>query len=152
MFGTVFRNFLLVIVALVAAMKVDEAPEYSPWSGFKVQAQLLPLLPRPVPCRRHRRFNKASLYLTLLLILLAGDVELNPGPVETFVDQLKMAKIDSQNRDEGTLSTTEEEATDPKCSMCNTSAETHSLRSRSITDSMLQCSVTGYHIRSLPLH
>ena len=145
MFGILFRNFLLAAVALIAVMKVEEVPEYSPWCRCKVQAQLIPLLPRPVPSRSHRRFKKLSLYLTLLLILLAGDVELNPGPAAGVTDPLKMAKIDAEKRDECTskaiCSKREEKVADPKCSLCNASAETLTLRSRSIPDTMMQCSV-----------
>ena len=42
--------------------------------------KLIILRPRSAPCKHHRRFESTQLYLSLLLLLLAGDVELNPGP------------------------------------------------------------------------
>ena len=85
MFGTVFRFFLTTAVILTSLAKNESAIEHSPWCHCRVQAQYTLLLPRPSPCQQHRRFYRSKLYLTLLLLLLAGDVELNPGPDLTSV-------------------------------------------------------------------
>ena len=77
-FGTVFRSFLLASVVLTALTKAEQTNEYSPWSSCRVHAQFTVLLPRSSPCQQHKRFHGCRLYLTLLLLLLAGDVELNP--------------------------------------------------------------------------
>ena len=39
------------------------------------------LLPRRSPCGCHPRLTSCKLYLAVLLLLTAGDIELNPGPV-----------------------------------------------------------------------
>ena len=80
MFGVVWRFALIAFIALAAMTRYDEDIKYSPWCTYRVPVRLLILRPRPGPCQRHRRFNSSRLYLSLLLLLLAGDIELNPGP------------------------------------------------------------------------
>ena len=43
-------------------------------------AQYTVLLPRPMPSKRGQKYDSKRLYIILLLLLLAGDVEMNPGP------------------------------------------------------------------------
>ena len=134
MFGAVFRSFLIAAVAITALMKLEETIEYSPHaSRCKVQAQLIVVLPRSVPCQRHKRFEGSRLYLTVLLLLLAGDVEMNPGPVQADMENM------------GTLGY--REAREPKqdsksiCAVCGMSLASLELRSRVVTNTQIKCRV-----------
>ena len=83
MLGKVYTAALLASVILTAVTKIEDAVSYSPWCSCRVSAHFTVLLPRPAPCRRHHRKHESRRLHIVLLLLLAGDVELNPGPVDT---------------------------------------------------------------------
>ena len=132
MFGRVYTAALLAAVILTAVTRVEDTVKYSPWTwcSCKVSAQLTVLLPRPTPCRRHtRKHENGRLYLVLLL-LLAGDVELNPGPGPAHT-QDSIEKIQG-DEDTGRF----------RCSVCNVIIERLMLRSRVVEDAVKSCEVT----------
>ena len=131
MFGVVWRFALIASIALVAMTRTDEDIEYSPWCTYRVPVRLLILRPRPDPCQRHRRFKSSRLYLSLLLLLLAGDIELNPGP--TPVDfNITHKRI---NLSDG--------STEANCISCGMPPENLELRSRQIRTTIVKCAVDG---------
>ena len=81
--GKVFTYALLAAVAVCALCKTEDTVQYTPWCRCRVAAQYTVLLPRPIPSSRGQKYMGTKLYITLLLILLAGDVETNPGPSTT---------------------------------------------------------------------
>ena len=88
------------------------------------------LLPRPTPCRRHhRKHENGRLYLVLLL-LLAGDVELNPGPAHVQESTANNGKIQGA-----------EDTERSRCSLCNVMIESYMLRSRVVEDAVHPCEV-----------
>ena len=119
MFGKVYRGALLAAVVAIALSQHDECVEYTPWCSCRVQMKLLIILrPRSAPCKPHRRFESTKLYLSLLLLLLAGDIELNPGPAFTDSDR----QTDSTHMDNC--------ATEVGCVSCGMPPEGLTLRSR----------------------
>ena len=142
MFGIVFRAFLLAVAISRALVMTNDAVEYSPWCIYKVQAQFTVLTPRQSPCQRHKRFDSSRLYLTLLL-LLSGDIELNPGPEGTGVHLTDNDK--SEEETDGTCKI---------CAACNMPIVKLQLRSRAIVNTQIRCSVdecdSVVHYRCLP--
>ena len=138
MFGKVYTFALLVVVMVTAVTRVEDTTEYSPWCSCRVPAQLTVLLPRSTPCKRlrHRRFENQRLYLVLLL-LLAGDVELNPGP--THAKNSLVNNATPQSTDE--LTHTSKDA--DRCSLCDNIVDNLALRSRDIADAIVKCAVSG---------
>ena len=96
------------------------------------------LLPRPTPCRCHRRFHSSRLYLTLLLLLLAGDVELNPGPVQTSVELTEC--IDRETKTSTNRNTDNDKDT---CTVCGMPMVSLQLRTRTITNTRVNCKVVN---------
>ena len=126
MFGKVFRCALLAAVFLTALTRYEEAIEFSPWCSQRVPVKLILMVPRPSPCKRHRRFNSSRLYLTLLLLLLSGDIELNPGPA-------------LHHKDEDITQSTRATCPNNNCDSCGMSLECLTLRSRPITGTVIKC-------------
>ena len=125
---------LLVAVILTALTRRDETVEYTPWCSCRVAVRNIVLRPRLTPCARHRRFNSSRLYLSLLLLLLAGDIELNPGPVPTPVDR--------DNVNEPIPTTDPNEvicASEASCVSCGKPPETLTLRSRPVRSTLTRC-------------
>lgn len=128
MFGKVHRSVVLAVIIWTAIARVEETVTYSPWCSCKVPVQLTIMLPRPVPCtRHHQKHDNKRLYLVLLL-LMAGDVELNPGPTQVE----KTHPEDILQEAQSTL--------ELKCAVCNMPPETMMLRSRVIPDTLVECS------------
>ena len=127
MFGRVYSWVLLTAVILTAVIERREIIEYSPWCSCKVSAQLTIMIPRPFPCKRPSKHANKRLYL-VLLILLAGDVELNPGPTGVGIND-----SDSQAR-------LEEDAREAKCLVCDKASDSLTLRSRTVADTVRKCS------------
>ena len=134
MFGTVFRSFLFALVVITALVKVEETIEFSPYANrCKVQAQLTVLVPRSSPCQRHKRFNGSRLYLTLLLLLLAGDIEMNPGPAQIEMENIGTVD-DSETREP-------KRDVESSCTVCGMQLASLELRSRVVTNTQIKCSV-----------
>ena len=129
MFGIVFRAFLLTVAISTALVMTSDAVEYSPWCSYKVQAQYIVLIPRPNPCQRHKRFDSSRLYL-MLLLLLSGDVELNPGPAGTDVHLIGNGK-----------SGEETDETSQICAACGMPVVRLQLRSRAIVKTQIRCNI-----------
>ena len=128
MFGKVHRSVVLAVIMWTAIARVEETETYSPWCSCKVPVQLTIMLPRPAPCtRHHRKHDNKRLYLVLLL-LMAGDVELNPGPTQVEKTYPEDILQEVQNTPE------------LKCAVCNMLPETMMLRSRVIPDTLVECS------------
>ena len=125
MFGKVFKCALLAMVILAALIRSEETVEFSAWCSCRVPMRLILLRPRPTPCDHHRRFNSSRLYLTVLLLLLAGDVELNPGPTTAI-----------EADDIETIQTTDFDNT---CDSCGMAIRPLTLRSREINTAIIQC-------------
>ena len=138
MFGKVFTFALLVVVLVTAVTRVEDTTEYSPWCSCRVPAQLTVLLPRSTPSKRlqHRRYENRRLYLVLLL-LLAGDVELNPGPAH--IKNSLVNNATPQSTDE--LTHTSKDA--DRCSLCDNIVDNLALRSPNIADAIVKCAVSG---------
>ena len=135
MFGKLYTVTLLAAVVLTAVTRVEDTVEYSPWCSCKVSVQFTVLLPRRAPCKRlHQKYENKRLCLGLLLVL-AGDVELNPGPNAEV-------NISHSNNGNGamTLRNTED-ATEGRCALCNMAPESLMLRSRAITDTVSKCNI-----------
>ena len=119
---------------------MEETVQYSPGCSCKVPAQFTIILPRSAPCNRHsRKHNNKRLYL-ILLLLLAGDVELNPGPSE-------IQKKPSVSVTDTRLETGDDDVIRSSCIVCNEPAEPLLLRSRVVTPTLVECSVAdcSYH-------
>ena len=84
MLGNVYIAALFAAVILTAVTKIEDTVSYSPWCSCRVSAHFTVLLPRPAPCRRHHRKHESRRLHIVLLLLLAVDVELNPGPVDNL--------------------------------------------------------------------
>ena len=134
MFGAVFRAFLLALIILTAITKQEAVTEYTPWCRYRVQAHLIVIQPRPNPCQRHKRFFSARLYITLLLLLLSGDVEINPGPVQSVTDLSPSGSV---------TSLTANDVTNPSCTSCGMPILGLNLRSRTISNTHIQCGIIG---------
>ena len=114
-------------VILTAVIDRREITEYSPWCSCKVQAQVTIMIPRPFPCKRHSKHANKRLYL-VLLILLAGDVQLNPGPTSVGID-------DSDSHPTG-KARMEEDAREAKYLVCDKAPDSLMLRSRTVADTI----------------
>ena len=131
MFGVVYRLALLAAVISAALIRRDEGVEYSPWCSCPVPVRLMILRPRHSPCKQHNRFRNSQMYLSLLLLLLAGDIELNPGPVsmggESASDVIQPSS----------------ETMEASCVSCGEISEKQNLtlRSRRIGSTMIKCAV-----------
>ena len=136
MFGKLYTAALLAAVILTAVTRAEEAVEYSPWCSCKVSVQFTVLLPRRFPCKRfHQKHQNKRLHLVLLL-LLAGDVELNPGPDVP----INIPHSDSSDNTVKMRST--DDMTGERCALCNKAPESLILRSRIITDTVSKCTIT----------
>ena len=131
MFGKIYTYALLSAVILCALIRKEDSIQLSPWCSRKVPAHFTVLLPRPAPCKRTRKYDYRRLYVTLLLLLLAGDIELNPGP--TDVDAVIPAK--QGVKPYGVA----------RCALCDMPSESLNLRSRAIENSVITCAVKGCH-------
>ena len=131
MFGKVHTYVLLAAVILSALIRVEETVQYSPWCCCRVSAHFTVLLPRSAPSKRHRKYDNRRLYIVLLLLLLAGDVELSPGPpaVENNVTE-NSATVARQR---------ENDSAEATCSQCSMTFESLKLRSRAIADAAVKC-------------
>ena len=89
--------------------------------------RLLILRHRQTPCKQHRRFNDSRMYLCLLLLLMAGDIELNPGPAQ--VETCEGNGTPQQTADSETV-----------CISCGLQSDRFTLRSRPIKDTVIRCS------------
>ena len=118
--GKVSIYALLAAVAVCPLCKSEGTVQYTPWSSCRVAVQYTILLPRTMPSKRGQKYKSKSLYIVLLL-LLAGDVELNPGP-HTL----------NGNTNEGVTTT---------CSLCEATFEGKMLRSGPVKDEVVQCRV-----------
>ena len=127
MFGVVWRYALIATVISTALTRRDEDAEYSPWCSYRVPVRLIIMRPRPSPCKRHERFNCSRLYLSLLLLLLAGDVELNPGPTME-ADSVTSKENEMCN---GPIETA--------CVSCGMMPASITLRSRPIRNTIVKC-------------
>ena len=132
MFGKIYKHALLAVVILIAVIRVDETVEYSPWCSRQVPAQLTALLPRPAPCKYYRKNSNRRLYL-ILLLLLAGDVELNPGP--SHMENITAGDTSLETRN-GRSDTAE-----AICALCGMTSESLMLRSRTIAGTIINCMV-----------
>ena len=145
MLGKEYTTALLASVILTAVTKIEDVVSYSPWCSCKVSAHFTVLLPRPAPCRKHHRKHENRRLYIVLLLLLAGDIELNPGPVNTLTgifdsdSPIKMAKT--------------ADAAGNRCSLCSMAADKLTLRSRTIADALVRCEMKGCgsfaHIRCI---
>ena len=136
MFGKLYTAALLAAVILTAVTRAEEAVEYSPWCSCKVSVQFTVLLPRRFPCKRfHQKHQNKRLHLVLLL-LLAGDVELNPGP------DVPINIPHSDSRDNTVKMRSTDDMTGDRCALCNKAPESLMLRSRLITDTVSKCTIT----------
>ena len=82
MFVPVWRTFVLVIIVtrcVIVTTSHEQQHSYLP-AITKKNIRLLPITPRLSQSPAHKRFKSAKLYLTVLLLLLSCDVEVNPGP------------------------------------------------------------------------
>ena len=137
MFGKLYTVALLAAVVLAAITRVEDTVEYSPGCSWKVSAQFTVLLPRPAPCKRlHHKHENRRLQLVLLL-LLAGDVELNPGP-EVTIDI-----HNSDHSDNNVKMRCTEDTMGERCALCDMVTESLTLRSRVIADTVLKCTIMG---------
>lgn len=127
MFGLVWRYFLIATVISTALTRRDEDVEYSPWCSYRVPVRLIIMRPRLSPCERHKRFNCSRLYLCLLLLLLAGDVELNPGPTKE-ADSVTSKANEVYNG-----------PNEPACVSCGMKPTSLTLRSRPIRNTIVKC-------------
>ena len=98
--GKVHTFALLAAVIVCAVCRVEDTVQYTPWCSRKVSAQLTVLIPRPAPSKRCQKYNSKRLYIVLLLLLLAGDVELNPGPSALTLTSLNPGPTDMKMKDE----------------------------------------------------
>ena len=128
MFGKVFICALLAAVSVTALFRFEETIEFSPWCSCRVPVKLLLMLPRNGPCKQHKRFKSSRLYLTVLLLLLAGDVELNPGPVPAGDGAGDIEETASQMK-----------RLDNKCDSCDMSLKCLTLRSGPIKTIATKC-------------
>ena len=126
MFGEVYRFALFVAVVSTALFRHDEEVVYTPWCSCRVPVRLVILRLRPTPCERHRRFNNSRLYLSLLL-LLSGDIELNPGP-SSVVGSVTSEPYAQSN-----------DSTEANCVSCGMAPDTLMLRSRPICNTIVRC-------------
>ena len=127
MFGKVYRFALFAVVVSTALFRHDEDVVYTPWCSCRVPMRLIILRPRTTPCERHRRFNSSRFYLCLLLLLLSGDVELNPGP-SSGVGNLTFEPYELSN-----------DSTEASCVSCGMPPDTLMLRSRPISNTVVRC-------------
>ena len=128
-FGVVYKLALLAAVISAALIRRDEGVEYSPWCSRPVPVRLMILRPRSSPCRHHKRFRNGQMYLSLLLLMLAGDIELNPGPVSMGGDSASDAIQPTSDTMEAS------------CVSCGAVSEKQNLtlRSRRIGGTVIRC-------------
>ena len=126
MFGKVFICALLAAVSVTALIRFEDTVEFSPWCSCRVPVKLVLMLPRNGPCKQHKRFKSSRLYLTVLLLLLAGDVELNPGPFPAGAGDTEESASQMNQLDN-------------KCDSCDLSLQCLTLRSGPIKTIATMC-------------